>query len=99
LLGVPPSGLVGTNDLFQDGCPCGEMSAWVFNRADRFIPRLRVPDGNVALFLHVHFGRVLAARWIGLLVSEAQPHTPQFSVQLTIDCSDVPLVSSVSPHC
>jgi broad specificity phosphatase PhoE len=59
-------------NLFRDGCPNGETPAQVSNRADRLIARLRTLDGNVALFSHGHFGRVLAARWIGLPVSEAQ---------------------------
>ncbi len=59
-------------NLFRDGCPSGETPAQISDRADRFIARLRALDGNVALFSHGHFGRVLAARWIGLLVSEAQ---------------------------
>ena len=59
-------------NLFRDGCPRGETPAQVSDRADRFIERLRALDGNVALFSHGHFGRVLAARWIGLPVSEAQ---------------------------
>ncbi|MGD0087853.1 MAG: histidine phosphatase family protein [Verrucomicrobiota bacterium] len=59
-------------NLFRDGCPHGEMPAQVSDRADRFIAHLRALDGNVALFSHGHFGRVLAARWIGLPVGEAQ---------------------------
>jgi len=59
-------------NLFRDGCPRGETPAQISDRADRFIARLRVLEGNVALFSHGHFGRVLAARWIGLPVSEAQ---------------------------
>jgi Fructose-2,6-bisphosphatase len=59
-------------NLFRDGCPRGETPTQISDRADRFIARLRVLDGNVALFSHGHFGRVLAARWIGLPVSEAQ---------------------------
>ena len=59
-------------NLFRDGCPRGEMPAQISDRADRLIARLRVLDGNVALFSHGHFGRVLAARWIGLPVSEGQ---------------------------
>jgi len=59
-------------NLFRDGCPRGETPAQISDRADRFIARLRELDGNVALFSHGHFGRVLGARWIGLPVSEAQ---------------------------
>jgi broad specificity phosphatase PhoE len=59
-------------NLFRDGCPHGEMPAQVSDRADRLIVRLRSLEGNIALFSHGHFGRVLAARWIGLPVGEAQ---------------------------
>ena len=59
-------------NLFRDGCPRGETPAQISDRADRLIARLRVLDGKVALFSHGHFGRVLAARWIGLPVGEAQ---------------------------
>ena len=48
------------------------MSAQISDRADRFIARLRLLDGNIAIFSHGHFGRVLAARWIELPVIEAQ---------------------------
>src|ERR1035438_10369222 len=53
-------------NLFRDGCPGGESPAQVSGRADRLIARLRRLEGNVALFSHGHFGRVLGARWIGL---------------------------------
>ena len=59
-------------NLFRDGCPCGESPAQVSDRADRFIARLRALEGNVALFSHGHFGRALAARWIGSSVRQAQ---------------------------
>ena len=59
-------------NLFHYGCPGGEAPAEVSDRAGRLIARLRAVDGNVALFTHGHFGRVLAARWIGLPASEAQ---------------------------
>jgi probable phosphoglycerate mutase len=59
-------------NLFRDGCPGGEMPAQVSERVDRFIARLRALDGNVALFSHGHLGRVLAARWLVLPVTEAQ---------------------------
>jgi broad specificity phosphatase PhoE len=59
-------------NLFRDGCPHGESSADVSDRADRLIAQLRTLQGNVAIFSHGHFGRVLAARWIGLPVRHAQ---------------------------
>lgn len=59
-------------NLFRDGCPHGESPADVSDRADRVITQLRALPGNIAVFSHGHFGRVLAARWIGLPVSEAQ---------------------------
>jgi probable phosphoglycerate mutase len=52
--------------LFRDGCPHGEAPAQASERADRVIARLRSLDGNVALFTHGHFGRLLGARWVGL---------------------------------
>ncbi len=62
-------------DLFRDGSPHGEMPAQVSDRADRLIAKLRALDGNVALFSHGQFGCVLAARWIGLPLIEAQHFT------------------------
>ena len=59
-------------NLFRDGCPHGESPAQASERAGRVIARLRALEGNVAIFSHGHFGRVLAARWIGLPVSQAQ---------------------------
>lgn len=62
---------VGWN-LFNDGCPHGEMPMQVSDRADGLIAKLRGLDGNIALFSHGQFGCVLAARWIGLPLIEAQ---------------------------
>jgi broad specificity phosphatase PhoE len=61
--------------LFHDGCPRGEMPTQVSDRADRLIARLRLLDGNIALFSHAHFGCVLAVRWIGRPVIEGQHFT------------------------
>ena len=58
--------------VFQNGCPNGETPAAISDRADRLIARLLAMTGNIALFSHGHFGSVLAARWIGLPVIEAQ---------------------------
>ena len=59
-------------NIFQDGCPGGETSADISARADLMITRLLNLSGKVALFSHGQFGRVLAARWIGLPAAEGQ---------------------------
>ena len=59
-------------NLFRDGSPRGETPSQISTRADRIIARLRELHGNVALFSHSHFGRVFAARWIGLRVEQAR---------------------------
>jgi len=53
-------------NLFDDGCPNGEMPDEVAARADRLIDRLTVQGGTCALFCHGHIGAVLAAGWIML---------------------------------
>jgi probable phosphoglycerate mutase len=57
--------------LFRDGCPNGESPLQASGRADRLLGRLRALDGNVALFSHGHFGRVLGTRWVGLPVADS----------------------------
>jgi broad specificity phosphatase PhoE len=52
--------------LFNDGCPGGEMPGEVGIRADRIIARVRAIPGDVLIFSSGHFLRVLAARWLGL---------------------------------
>ena len=59
-------------NIFRDGCPSGESPTEVSQRADRLIARLRTLEGNIALFSHGQFGRVLGARWIGLPAMQAQ---------------------------
>jgi probable phosphoglycerate mutase len=59
-------------DVWMDGCPGGETPSDVSERADLLIAHLRDLRGNVALFSHGQFGRVLAARWIGLPVTQGQ---------------------------
>jgi probable phosphoglycerate mutase len=59
-------------DLWEDGCPGGEMPADVSARADRLIDYLSTLQGNVALVSHGHFGCALATRWIGLAVEEGR---------------------------
>ena len=58
--------------IWDDGAPGGETPEEVGRRADRVIGRLRAllerRDGDVAVFSHGHFLRVLGARWVGLEV-------------------------------
>lgn len=58
--------------IFADGAPGGESVWQITARADRLIARLVRLQGDVALFTHGHFGRVLAARWIGLPTAQAR---------------------------
>ena len=58
-------------NLFLDGGLNGESPDQVSKRADRLISVLRKMGGNIAVFSHGHFGRVLATRWIGLPLSKA----------------------------
>jgi broad specificity phosphatase PhoE len=46
--------------------PGGETAEQVGARADRVLARAVAADGDVALFAHGHYLRVLGARWIGL---------------------------------
>jgi probable phosphoglycerate mutase len=59
-------------DVFRDGVPHGESPPQAGERADRLIAYLCTLSGNVALFSHGQFGCVVAARWIGLPVIDAQ---------------------------
>lgn len=88
--GRTPSDIIESRpdwNLFRDGSPHGETPPQISNRADRLIARLRVLAGNVALFSHGHFGRVLAARWIGLSVEQAQ-HLLLSTASLSVLCYD-----------
>src|ERR1700690_4549671 len=72
--GLRTAEILGANPgwrLFRDGCPGGESPGHASGRADALIGRLRRLEGNVALFSHGHFGRVLGARWAGLPVEAA----------------------------
>jgi probable phosphoglycerate mutase len=58
--------------LFRDGCPGGESVDAVGARADRVVARLKEVRGQIILFGHGHFFRVVAARWLGLPAAEAR---------------------------
>ncbi len=51
--------------LWSDGLPGGESAEQLATRADRILAEARRAQGEVALFSHGHFLRVLAMRWIG----------------------------------
>jgi broad specificity phosphatase PhoE len=53
-------------DLFRDGVPGGESPEQAAARADRFLERVRMLEGDVAAFSSGHFIRLLAARWLDL---------------------------------
>ena len=52
--------------IFSQGSPNGETIDQVAQRADRIVAKLRSINGNVAIFSHGHFLRVLVCRWVGL---------------------------------
>jgi broad specificity phosphatase PhoE len=52
--------------IWTHPCPNGETIEQVSQRADRIVAKLRSVEGNVAVFSHGHFLRVLVSRWIGL---------------------------------
>jgi broad specificity phosphatase PhoE len=58
--------------LFRDGCPGGGTPDQVGARADRVVGRLRAIKGDVLVFSHGHFLRVLAPRWLGLRAAAGQ---------------------------
>jgi probable phosphoglycerate mutase len=57
--------------LFRDGCPGGESPQQVAARADRVVSRVRGVKGDVLLFSSGHFLRMLAARFAGLEIVNA----------------------------
>ena len=74
-------------NLFRDGAPHGETPGQVTERADRLLSTLRRMAGNIGLFSHGHFGRVLAVRSIGLDVGHAQ-HLLLDAASVSVLCYD-----------
>jgi probable phosphoglycerate mutase len=56
--------------LWRDGTPGGESMEEAGTRADRVLERLNACGGDVLLFGHGHFSRVLGARLVGLPASD-----------------------------
>jgi broad specificity phosphatase PhoE len=58
--------------LWRDGSPGGESMDEVGARADGVLERLEAVDGDVLVFGHGHFSRILGARALGLPPSEGR---------------------------
>ncbi|MEO7600432.1 MAG: histidine phosphatase family protein [Opitutus sp.] len=59
-------------NVFLHGCPGGESPDQISERADRAVRTLQALPGNILVFSHGHFLRVLAVRWVGLSIAAAQ---------------------------
>lgn len=57
--------------IFQDGCPGGEMPGQIYERAAAFLRLLDGIGGPAIVFSHGHVMRVLGAAWVGLAVTAA----------------------------
>ena len=77
-------------DIFRDGCPGGETTRQISDRADKIIGRLSELQGNIALFSHGQFGCALAARWIGLSIAEG--------VHFALDTASVCILGPKAGH-
>jgi probable phosphoglycerate mutase len=58
--------------LWRDGSPGGESMEAAGDRADEVLERLAQVNGDVLVFGHGHFSRVLGARLLGLPPSEGR---------------------------
>ena len=58
--------------IWSHPCPGGETADQVGERLDRVVDRARSADGDTLVFSHGHASRALAARWLGLPVSEGR---------------------------
>jgi probable phosphoglycerate mutase len=58
--------------IWGGGVPNGETVDDVGTRADRVIARALESSGDVALFAHGHFLRILAARWLGFAAASGR---------------------------
>ncbi len=82
-------------DIFEHGCPNGEMPTEVSARADRVIARIRALGGPTIVVSHGHFTRVLALRWIGLPIAHGnrlESFTASISILDTSKDSGKPLI-------
>jgi probable phosphoglycerate mutase len=59
-------------NIFSNGAPGGETVADVSARANKILNHILPLRGDVALFSHGHFLRVLGAKWLGLNAQEGR---------------------------
>jgi broad specificity phosphatase PhoE len=71
-------------NIFNSPCPGGETPALVAARAAKVVARARAEAGDTLVFTHGHFGRFLAASWLG------QP--PAFGGSLSLDTATLNLL-------
>ncbi len=71
--------------IWSHPCAGGETIDQVAQRAGRVISLVRSTPGDVALFAHGHFLRLLAACWLGL--------PPQFGRQLLLETSTLSILT------
>jgi broad specificity phosphatase PhoE len=58
--------------IWRYGAPDGESPQDVSDRADSTLKEVRAADGDVLIFSHGHFLRVLTARWLGLAAADGR---------------------------
>jgi len=58
--------------IWTHPCPHGETAEQVRDRLDRVVARASAQDGDTLVFSHGHASRALAARWLGLPVTEGR---------------------------
>jgi broad specificity phosphatase PhoE len=75
--------------LFRDGCPGGESPQEIAARADRILPLLRSAGGDVLVFAHGHFLRMLMSRWMDL--------APEAAARFSLDAASLSILS-LDPH-
>lgn len=56
--------------IFSQGAPRGESVSDISARADQVLKKALAVGGDIAVFSHGHFLRVLAARWLNLSAEE-----------------------------
>lgn len=59
-------------NIFSNGAPHGETVVDIEERASRLLFQIAPIHGDIALFSHGHFLRVLTAKWLGLHASDGR---------------------------